>query len=222
MSDTITAEPRRRNAATTRGAILDAGLIEFSDRGLSGARVDAIAGRSGTNVRMIYYYFGSKEGLYRAVLAQGYADVRDAERGLELHALTPAEAVAALCRFMFDYHAAHPWFSRLVSIENIHRAEHLRQCEGIEELNRPILLALDGILRRGRAAGVFRPDAAALDVHLLMTSFCFFRVANRHTLEAAFGADPLQPGREDVQRDMLVAAVLGYLRPPLTGTAPVR
>ena len=222
MPDALAPETRRRDAAGTRRAILAAALAEFSDKGLSGARVDAIAKRTGTNVRMIYYYFGSKEGLYRAVLAQCYADVRDAEQALDIHALEPGAAIAALCRFMFDYHAAHPWLSQLVSIENIHRAEHLRQCEGIEELNRPILRALDGILRRGRAEGAFRADAEALDVHMLMTSFCFFRVANRYTLQAAFGADPLLPSREDGQRRMLVDAVLGYLRPALTGLGPIR
>ena len=214
----VPREKRHRDPAGTRRAILDAAQGEFSDKGLSGARVDAIARRTGTNVRMIYYYFGSKDGLYRAVLAQSYADVREAEQALDLDALPPGEAVAALCRFMFDYHAGHPHFSRLVSIENIHRAEHLRQCDGIELLNQPILAALDRILRRGRAENLFRTDAGALDVHLLMTSFCFFRVANRYTLQAAFGTDPLQPATANAQRRMLVAAVQGFLRPPEDAT----
>ena len=205
---------KRRDPAGTRRAILDAALTEFSDKGLSGARVDAIAGRTGTNVRMIYYYFGSKEGLYRAVLAQSYADMREAERALDLHGLDPGAAVAALCRFVFDYHAARPHFSRLVSIENIHRAEHIRQCDGFEALNQPILQTLNEILSRGRAQGLFRADADALDLHMLMTSFCFFRVANRYTLQAAFGTDPLRPAGAEAQRHMLVAAVRGFLRPP--------
>ena len=219
MCDTLTrdAPARRRDPEGTRRAILDAALAEFSDNGLSGARVDAIAGRAGTNVRMIYYYFGSKEGLYRAVLEGSYADMRAAEGSLGLDDLQPTEALAALCRFVFDYHAAHPHFSRLVSIENIHRAGHLQRCAGFQALNQPILQALDRILRRGRTAGVFQAEADALDVHMLMTAFPFFRVANCHTLQAAFGRDPLEPGGAEAQRRMIVAAVDGFLRAPRAG-----
>ncbi len=57
-----------RNGDETRERILQAALREFADKGPSGARVDAIARDSGVNVRMIYYFFGSKDGLYQAVL----------------------------------------------------------------------------------------------------------------------------------------------------------
>ncbi|HZP30644.1 MAG TPA: TetR family transcriptional regulator [Acidimicrobiia bacterium] len=60
--------PRPRNAERTRARILAAALRDFSARGINGARVDAIALRAGTNKRMLYYYFGSKDGLFRAVL----------------------------------------------------------------------------------------------------------------------------------------------------------
>ena len=57
-----------REAETSRGEILAVATEEFAQRGLAGARVDAIAERTRTSKRMIYYYFGSKEGLYKAVL----------------------------------------------------------------------------------------------------------------------------------------------------------
>jgi len=59
---------RTRNPERTRARILAAALRDFSARGINGARVDAIAHRAGTNKRMLYYYFGSKDGLFRAVL----------------------------------------------------------------------------------------------------------------------------------------------------------
>jgi TetR/AcrR family transcriptional regulator len=59
---------RTRNPGRTRARILAAALRDFSARGINGARVDAIASRADTNKRMLYYYFGSKDGLFRAVL----------------------------------------------------------------------------------------------------------------------------------------------------------
>jgi AcrR family transcriptional regulator len=59
-----------RDPGATRQRILDAALREFSDKGIAGARVDAIAARACVNKRMLYYYFGSKEGLFREILQQ--------------------------------------------------------------------------------------------------------------------------------------------------------
>ena len=201
-----------RNGEATRRTILDAAYQEFSDHGLSGARVDAIVARTGVNVRMIYYYFRSKAGLYAAVLEQAYATMREAEQQLQVQSLEPDRAIEALCGFVFDHHEANPRYSRIVSIENVHRAENLASLADIQALNRPILDTLDGVLRRGRLAGTFRPEATAWDVHLLMTSFCFFRVANRHTLQVAFGKDTLAARTRAHQRRMIAHAVLGYLR----------
>ena len=50
--------------------ILEVATREFSDKGLAGARIDEIAAATRTSKRMIYYYFGSKEGLYVAVLEE--------------------------------------------------------------------------------------------------------------------------------------------------------
>lgn len=65
---------RLRDPEGTRKRILAAALQEFSAKGIDGARVDAIAERAGTNKRMLYYYFGSKDDLFRAVLAQRLAE----------------------------------------------------------------------------------------------------------------------------------------------------
>lgn len=203
---------RARDAAATQRSILDAAFIEFSDNGLDGARVDAIASRAGTTVRMIYYYFASKDGLYRAVLEHAYAGIRTAERDLGLEALAPDEAIRRLAEFVFDYEEANPRFVRLVSIENIHRAAHIARSETIQGLNATVISTIGAILARGQDAGVFRRDAEPIDVHLLMTAFCFFRVSNRHTLGTIFGQDPLSPELRARHRAMLVDSVLAFLR----------
>ena len=205
--------PRRaRDPAATQRSILDAAFVEFSDNGLDGARVDAIAARAGTTVRMIYYYFASKDGLYRAVLEHAYAGIRTAERDLGLEALPPAEAIRLLAEFVFDYEEANPRFVRLVSIENIHRAAHIARSETIGALNQTVITTIGAVLARGQAQGVFRRDAEPIDVHLLMTAFCFFRVSNRYTLATIFGQDPLSPALRARHRRMLVESVLSFLR----------
>jgi len=214
-ASTVQAEPRRpRDPAATQQSILDAAFVEFSDNGLSGARVDAIAARAGTTVRMIYYYFGSKDGLYRTVLERGYAAIRAAESELGLDALPPVAAIQRLAGFVFDYEEANPRFVRLVSIENIHRAEHIGRSETIRRLNETVIVSIAAILERGKREGVFRRDAEPIDVHLLMTGFCFFRVSNRYTLGTVFGKDPLSPELRERHRRMIVDSVLGYLRRP--------
>ena len=62
------ATSRTNDPARTMAGILEVATTEFADKGLSGARIDAIASATQTSKRMIYYYFGSKEGLYVAVL----------------------------------------------------------------------------------------------------------------------------------------------------------
>jgi AcrR family transcriptional regulator len=212
--------PRDREQAQLD--ILDAATVEFAEHGLSGARVDAIAVRTGMAVRMIYYYFGNKEGLYRAVLERAYGAMRRAERELGLDALSPAEAVRRLVEFVFDYQEAHPEFTRLVSIENIHGAQHIAQLETIATLNATVIDTLRTVLERGQKEGLFREDADPKRLHMLMTAFPFFRVANRHTLRALFGADPLDPADRAQQREMIVDAVLGYLQPPVAAPKPPR
>ena len=63
-----THPPRKPDAEKTRQNILAVARREFAAHGLSGARVDAIAARINTTRRMIYYYFGSKKGLYLRVI----------------------------------------------------------------------------------------------------------------------------------------------------------
>ena len=57
-----------RNPQQSQARILEAALKEFAAKGFDGARVDAIARKARINKRMLYHYFGDKEGLFREVL----------------------------------------------------------------------------------------------------------------------------------------------------------
>ena len=211
MTEEAEVAERRRDAVRTRADLLAVATTEFADHGFSGARVDEIAARTRTTKRMIYYYFGSKRGLYLAVLENAYAGIRVLEAQLEVEHLDPARAMRALAELTFDHHESHPAFVRLVAIENIHRAEHLRTSEALAGLAAPAVDVLGGILARGHAAGLFRADVDALDVHMVISAFCIFRLANRHTFQAVFDRDLLDPDRRAHYRRMVGDLVLEYL-----------
>ncbi|OWJ68853.1 TetR family transcriptional regulator [Inquilinus limosus] len=203
---------RKNDPERTREDILEVATEEFAAHGLSGARVDAIAERTRTSKRMIYYYFGGKEGLYHAVLEKAYADIRTAEAELHLEGLPPEEAMRRLAEFTFDYDEAHPDFIRLVSIENIHRAEHLAHTASIRSTNLGIVQTIAAILERGRKDGVFRAEIDPVDLHMLISAFCFFRVSNRHTFGTIFRRDLSEPGLRETHRRMIGDAVIRLLQ----------
>ena len=209
------AGPRRqRDPERTRQEILDVALAEFARNGYSGARVDEIAARTRTTKRMIYYYFTSKEQLYIAVLERAYSTARDAEQQLDVDHLDPVSAMRALAELTFDHHESHQDFIRLVTIENVHRAEFIAQSAALAELNTPAVSVIAVILERGYATGAFRRRAEPIDVHMLISAFCFFRVANQYTFGAIFGVDLVDPARRDHYRRMVGDLVVSYLSHP--------
>jgi len=203
------AKPKRvLDAERTREGILAAAHEEFVAHGLSGARVDAIADRTATTKRMIYYYFASKEGLFRAVLERAYSGIRALETTLDLDGLPPVEALRKLTEFTFDYHADNPDFVRLVGIENIHNGRHVRQSDVVGTLNVTVIRLLAEILSRGHREGVFRDDVTALDMHMLMSAMCFYRVGNRYTFGHIFAVDLDSPGSRAAHKMLIVDAMM--------------
>ncbi|GLI26589.1 TetR family transcriptional regulator [Agromyces rhizosphaerae] len=202
---------RQRDPERTREDLLTVATESFAESGFSGTRVDEIAERTRTTKRMIYYYFGGKEQLYMAVLERAYRSIREAEQALHVGDLEPVEALRRLAEITYDHHLAHSDFIRLVSIENIHRGNFIRRLESLRELNQPALGLLDGVLERGRADGTLRDDVDALDVHLVISSYCFFQVANQYTFGYLFDRDLLAADRRDHYRAMIGDVVVGWV-----------
>ncbi|MFD3562838.1 TetR/AcrR family transcriptional regulator [Streptomyces sp. NPDC058686] len=202
---------RTRDAARTRAEILDVATQEFARAGYTGARVDEIAARTRTTKRMIYYYFGGKEQLFTAVLERAYSAIRQAEQEVDVDHLDPVAAIRRLAELTFDHHEAHPDFIRLVAIENIHEAEHMTASEQLGALNSPAIEVIRRILAAGRASGLFTAEIDAVDLHAMISSFCFFRVSNRHTFGALFGRDLVADDRREHYRTMLGDMVIAYL-----------
>lgn len=206
-----TRQPRKNNPEKTRQEILLAAVTEFAEQGLSGARVDAIAERTRTSKRMIYYYFGSKEQLYLAVLEKLYGDIRATEEDLKLDELEPDEAICRLVEFTFEHHSRNVDFIRVVSIENIHKGAHIAKSQVIAALNKSVLTSISSILDRGVAKGLFRRDIDPLDLHMLISSFCFFRVSNRHTFSTIYEIDLSESAVFERHKRMIGDAVIRYV-----------
>jgi TetR/AcrR family transcriptional regulator len=181
------ARAHRRDPDRTREAILAAAQHEFAAKGLSGGRVDAIARRARANKRMIYHYFGNKDGLYLAALERVYEDLRGTEKTLDLAHLAPEAAIRRLVEFTFDYSRQHPELISLINNENLHRARYLRKSTKVRELHSPFVALIDGILRRGVDAGRFRPGLDAVELYITIAAVGYFYLSNNWTLSAIFG-----------------------------------
>ena len=220
-SSDVREDASTARALRTKEDILRVATAEFAANGYAGARVDEIAARTRTTKRMIYYYFASKESLYLAVLERVYAQIRQVERGIQIGELAPDEALRRIAEATYDHHTTHQAFIQLVSIENIHRAEHLKQSDTILRENATAITLLEEVIERGVRAGAFRDDVDAVDVHMVISAYACFHVANRHTFAAIFDRDMLDPHLQDSHRrligDMMVATMTDRpgARPPV-------
>ena len=201
----------RRDPERTRARILEAARVEFARRGLSGARVDQITARAGSNKRMIYYYFGNKEALFLAALESAYEHIRQAEQSLKLTDLDPVEGMRRLVRFTWQYYLAHPEFITLLNTENLHRARHLKKSKQIRALHSPLVHMLQDLLERGQRAGVFRNGVDPVQLYISIAALGYFYLSNNDTLSTIFGRDLKQPKALKQRLAHMSGLVLGYL-----------
>lgn len=205
--------PAAPEAGGLRERILEAAAAEFARAGLGGARVERIAAQAGANVRMLYYYFESKDGLFLAVLERTYAEIRTAEQMLELEQVDPQEAMRRLVHFSWGYYFSHPEFIALLNSENLHQGRHLKRSMRVSELHSPLLQTIRRVLERGARAGVFRRGVDAMQLYISIAALGYFYLSNRHTLSAIFKRDLGAPRHRQARLAHMTDVVLGYLRP---------
>lgn len=210
-SKTSTARQSKRDPEGVRRDILSVAMDEFSQNGLSGARIDEIAARTRTSKRMIYYYYGDKEGLYQQALEEAYAKVRSGESDLELDGMEPRDALEKLCRFTFEHHRRNPAFIRMVMIENVHHGRHMQASETIRQLNRPVIGALENVLSRGQRQGIFREGIEALELHWQISALSFFNVSNAATFSFIFGDSLFTDDGQEALSKHVADMVLRYV-----------
>jgi AcrR family transcriptional regulator len=200
-----------RDPDRTRARILEAATTEFARYGLGGARVDRIAARAGANKRMLYYYFGSKEKLFLAVLEESYAQIRNAERDLDLEHRDPREALRRLVEFTWNYYLEHPEFMTLLNSENLHKGRHVKNSSRVHDMHSPLVDTLRAILRRGERQKLFRRGVDPVQLYISIAGEGYFYLSNRYTLSRIFDRDLMAPralaGRARHIADMILNAL---------------
>ena len=180
---------REQAAQTTRDNILKAATKVFARYGYEGGSVEKISKAAKSFDRMIYYYFGSKEGLFIEVLEETYRRMNDAESKLDLDTAKPVEALQAVIRFVVGYYRKNPEFITLLNTENLHKGKHISKSMRAREYSSPAIEVIRRVLDSGQAQGLFRKDVSARDVYLLIAATGYFYMSNRHTLSAFLGED---------------------------------
>ena len=184
---------REQAAQATRDNILRAATKVFARYGYDGGSVEKISRSAKSYDRMIYYYFGSKEGLFIEVLEDMYRRMNDAELALDLDIAKPVESLKEVIRFVVNYYSRNPEFITLLNTENLHRGKHISKSARAREYSSPAIAIIRQLLESGVAKGVFRANVSARNVYLLIAATGYFYISNRHTLSAFLGEDLQTP-----------------------------
>jgi AcrR family transcriptional regulator len=199
----VTPAKQTRNPERTRRLILQAATRLFSRRGYDGVPVDDIVAAAKVNKRMVYHYFGSKEGLYSEVLQKVFQRLSDFELQAFDAAETPEQMIANVLRSYFRFLGENPEFVALLSWENLHHGRFVNKHPGLLSKT-PILRRLDEAVSAGITTGVFHPGIDSKHLLISLISLCFVYHANRFTLSISVDLD-LQSG--DVLEEGLSHAV---------------
>ena len=211
LSKSHTSRSRTNDPERTMAEILNVATKEFADKGLAGARIDEIADATRTSKRMIYYYFGSKDGLYVAVLEAAYGRMRQIESNLHLSDLEPEDALRRLVEFTYDHHQSNEQFIRLVMSENVQRGEYLAQSKEIQKLNGSALQTIQDLYTRGVKKGVFKKNLTPLEIHSAISALTFFNVSNQHTFGLIFKSTAPQGKAQTLKKSQVVDMMVSYV-----------
>jgi AcrR family transcriptional regulator len=184
---------KSRSLDGTRARILAAATDEFSANGYSGARVDAICKAAQANPRMIYHYFGDKDGLYVAVLGQVLSELRSEELKLAVDHTPPMQGMAELFEFIQSHFARRPQLISLLTGENLLRARFLKRSIKAPIVSSPLIDLIAQLLERGQRAGVFRTGIDPLRLYVMMVALSYFHRSNAFTLSVIFRTDVSDP-----------------------------
>ncbi len=208
-------QPMRRSRADSRAAILDAASRIFAAQGLSGARADVIAATAGVNKALLYYYFGSKEGLYWAVLEEQVIAFQQKAVAVLAQDGPAGPILLEYVGTHFDFIRAHPYYPRL--FQRMVMAGDRRAQRLAAERLAPVASRLDALLRRGIRDGEVRP-CDVLHTAISLVALTVFYFAAAPVVRLVSGVDPLSPAQLRKRK----AEVLAFVRHGLLTSAEVR
>ena len=201
-----------RDAERTKRALLDAAEVEFAAKGLAGARVDVIAEEASANKRMLYYYFGSKQALYMAVLERAYGAMRERERELNFTNLEPLDAIRTLVEFKFDYYVAHPRIIPLLAAENMNGGKYLKRSRRLRDMHLSLIDMIRKVLALGERHGVIKPGIDPFQLYVSFSALSYFYFSNAATLSTAFGRELMSEAERKARRAHAVDVIVSYVK----------
>jgi TetR/AcrR family transcriptional regulator len=210
-----------RDPERTRQKILEAAIIEFSEKGLTGARIDGIARRAGANYQALYYHFGNKEMLYAAALeAVITLGGRLSRFPIPIQEIGPIAALSQLIDHLFDAFGENIAYINLLADENMHQARHFDQMPATKRLLREVLDTTEVILRLGKDQGVFRADLDPILAYMTIAGLISSYISNVPMNSKVFGRQFSSPDEIALWRAHLKTIVIsGFSRPEaLIGT----
>ncbi len=205
-------EKRPRNADKSRQDILLAAEDHFARKGFYGARVDEIAAQAGLNKRMIYEYFGSKEELYKNVLAAVYQRLGNAEQKLQEQGLDGRELIQAIISLNFQFLRSDRNFVSIMLWENLNQGQALRELPA-QVVQRPTIGYFRDMIRNGKQTGIFRAEIDEEQVVISLITVCFGNFSNCHTLSHLFDCDLCSDAAIESRKQHTVDLMLAYLCP---------
>jgi AcrR family transcriptional regulator len=176
---------RERDSKKSREDILKSAELEFAAKGIYGTRVDEIAKNARINKRMIYEYFGSKEELYKAVLARSYSRLSRDEMMLLSKEIPPVEAIGKIVRLYFEFLNSNPEYVNLIMWENLNQGKYLEDID-FGTIKHPAFEMLRHVLQKGRDDKIFRSDLDDDQLIISLLTFTFSYFSNRYTLSKLF------------------------------------
>ena len=187
-----TTEKKTRNPELTQQRLLTAATKLFAERGFDGVSVDDIVSAAEVNKRMVYHYFGDKEGLYVAVLKQVFSRLADLELKTLDDISDPAGTIRKILQTYFTFLSANPEFVALLSWENLYRGRFIAANPGVLSKS-PVLSRLEEFLHEGVKKGIFHSGVNVKHLLISLISLCFVYHANRYTLTQSVGLNLESP-----------------------------
>ncbi|MCJ8329004.1 MAG: TetR/AcrR family transcriptional regulator [Lentisphaeria bacterium] len=176
----------QKRALETKAAILKHAVDEFSEKGLHGGRVDAIAERAGVNKQRIYAYYENKDKLFEAVLHHCFLEIRQREaEGLNLQSITYKELTEALLDNYFKLHRDFPHLWRIIAWENLEGGNHAHVLTNIKA---KFFKEVQAIFNEGKKASYFPEDVNFETYMFTVFSVTGFYFSNQKTLKHSLSA----------------------------------
>lgn len=207
-----------KSTVGTRDRILRAAVNEFAAKGFSGGRLETICAAARVNIRMIYHYFGDKEGLYIAVLEETLSGLRKEELKLAVENAEPMDAMLQLFEFTYEHFAANPRLISLLSGENLLKAKFLKRSKKTPVISSPVIAQLKSIIARGEAEGRFRAGIDPLQLYVLIVSLSYFHLSNGFTLSVIFAQNVFDKAWLADHKRMARGVVERYVTRPERGS----